>query len=453
MAARRLVIVGTTLAVTASLTAALPGSATGRPAADRLTGATLGPLSPTLSVTDRLDDRRFVAAGERSYEVATEAGRYPAMGFHTRGEMGGIWTPPLKLLDGLWFGVDGSWVGPATRFTSGYGYTRMQLPGPAGVRLTRTDFAPDGHRAVLVGLTMSTGATAQRVRLTVDAHSELMSAYPWGETTPSQLTYNLPDTASFDGRHLVFREVGTPPVANATRHDWAAIVGSSLRPLAARTGTAFRGPQDPPVICPTSGPNTPAPPTRCDDTAYGKGAGGQLRYAIDLPARTNRTVWFTVAGSDKGLAAAYAQWHAAARHPAAELARKVTHRLDLAARSRVSLPGDPGLAKAVDWAKQNLADLTQQASDLAIRRTHTGTVYPAPAGHVRHIRFEGAGFPDYPWLFATDGEYTTFAAGARSVQDRRGTPAGAARRLGHPQPPLRPRRARGGERRLGLLRP
>jgi hypothetical protein len=50
--------------------------------------------SPTLSVSDRLDERRYVTTGTRAYEVGTEAGRYPAMGFHTRGEMGGIWSPP-----------------------------------------------------------------------------------------------------------------------------------------------------------------------------------------------------------------------------------------------------------------------------------------------------------------------------------------------------------------------
>ena len=85
-----------------------------------------------LSVTDRLDDRRFAAVGTRAYEVGTEAGRYPAMGFHTRGEMGGIWAPPIKLLDGVWFGIDGEWLGPAQRFTSGAGHVRMELPGPAG---------------------------------------------------------------------------------------------------------------------------------------------------------------------------------------------------------------------------------------------------------------------------------------------------------------------------------
>ena len=35
--------------------------------------------------------------------MGAEDGSYPATGFHTRGEMGGFWTPPIKLLDGIWF--------------------------------------------------------------------------------------------------------------------------------------------------------------------------------------------------------------------------------------------------------------------------------------------------------------------------------------------------------------
>src|SRR5437773_9842053 len=114
--------------------------------------------SPTLSVSSNLANRRYAAAGDRAYDLGSEDGRYPAMGFHTRGEMGGIWTPPIKLLDGIWFGINGQWIGSATSFTSGFGYVQMALPptttGKNSLNITRTDFAPDGRRAVEFGLTL-----------------------------------------------------------------------------------------------------------------------------------------------------------------------------------------------------------------------------------------------------------------------------------------------------------
>src|SRR6266480_841630 len=115
---------------------------------------------PTLSVSSQLDVRRYAASGDRAYELGTEDGRYPAMGFHTRGEMGGIWTAPIKLLDGIWFGVNGQWIGPATSFTSGFGYAQMALPTTGSLNITRTDFVPDGRRAVEFGLTLTASNSA-----------------------------------------------------------------------------------------------------------------------------------------------------------------------------------------------------------------------------------------------------------------------------------------------------
>jgi len=391
--------------------AMLSASSPARAAATSVSPALATSVSPALTVSTNLANRRYVAAGDRAYELGTEDGRYPAMGFHTRGEMGGIWTPPIKLLDGIWFGINGTWIGPATSFTSGFGHVQMTLPqtttGPANnLQITRTDFVPDGRRAVEIGLTL-TAANSAPFTLMADAHSELMSAYPWGFTTPDQTTFNLPDTASFNGNQLVFQENGTPPVANAAPHSWAAVVGATgLTPASGKTGTDFRGPQDPPVICPVgSQPDM----YRCDDTAYGKGAGGELTYNLQLHAKTSTTIWFTVAGSDQGPAAAQAEFSAASANPAGEFQAKVASRLALDSQTQVSLPGDPMLAQSVTWSKQVMADLTQQADNLQIRRTEQGTVYPPPAGSLPSIRFEGAGFPDYPWMFATDQEYTVFA--------------------------------------------
>src|SRR5438067_13567848 len=76
-----------------------------------LIGASAAQAATTeLSVSTRLQDRREVAAGQRSYAEGFEDGRFYANGWHSTGEMGGVITPPLKLLDGVWFGIDGQWV-------------------------------------------------------------------------------------------------------------------------------------------------------------------------------------------------------------------------------------------------------------------------------------------------------------------------------------------------------
>ena len=375
-------------------------------AAGTLARSTLA-RSSELSTTTRLADRRSFVIGDRFFQVGAEDASYPATGFHTRGEMGGFWSQPIKLLDGVWFGVDGSWLS-ATRYTSGWGYSRMDLGSHDGVAISRTDVAPDKLRAGLVGLTF-TAARARTVRLTMDAHSELMQAYPWGETTPSETVYNLPDTGAYQSGSLVFRETGTPPVANAAPHNWAAVVGSTLRPTGHRLGPNFRGPQDPAVICPASGPTAPAQPPRCDDTAYGRGTGGQLSYSVRVPAGS-RTVWFAIGGSDRGPGQARAMQRAALVHPELLLAQKVLQREALGARTAVKLPGDPLLAASVAWSKQNLADARQQANDLSLRVTNAGTKYPTPAGTLGKAKWIGAGWPDYPWIFGTDAEYTAFAS-------------------------------------------
>jgi hypothetical protein len=357
--------------------------------------------SPELSVTSRLDERRYVASGSWAYVVGTEAGNFPAMGFHTRGEMGGVWSPPLKLLDGIWFAVDGHWLNDAARFTSGYGYTRMDFPERSGLRISRTDFVPDGDRTVVMKLRLRSTGAARTVNLLVDAHSELMSAYPWGETTPSQLTFNGQDQAAYAGRALNFAEPGKP---------WRAAVTSRPAPRSGETGPTFRGPVTNPVVCPPSGEGTPVPPERCDDTAYGKGAGGRLRYRLRVPAGGERTLTVAVTGSSSG--GASARRFAADDLAVADLALrgKIARRKRLAAHTRLSLPGDPLLARGIDWSKQNLADSVQVAEVLRIRKVRAGEQYPEPSGTVPLVRFIGAGWPDYQWLFATDGEYTAFAS-------------------------------------------
>ncbi|MFL5827477.1 MAG: glycogen debranching protein [Thermoleophilaceae bacterium] len=371
--------------------------------------------TPEASVSTRLQDRREVAAGQMSYSVGFGDGRFYANGWHISGEMGGVWTPPLKLLDGVWFGIDGQWVGPATKFSSGWGYTRFDLPDASGLHVQRTDFAPDAHRAALFGLQMSNpGSKDKSVTVQVDAHSELMTAYPWGfdGVTPNA-SANIADRGAFASNELRFTDDGALP--GAPEHHYAALVGASETPTtgkAANTGGSFRGPQGDHVC--QNGDNSP--PSACDDGPFGQGTGGELRYKLTVPAGGSKSLWVGAAGSDKGgsraqsISQAQSELDAALRDPAGQLADKIASRQALADRSNVSLPGDRLLERSIEWGKQNLADLTQAASGLKVRWTNQGKQFPAPLGTVSQARWFGAGFPDYPWIFATDGEYTAFAA-------------------------------------------
>jgi hypothetical protein len=340
-----------------------------------------------ISTSDRLQDRREVAAGDRAYAVGFQDGGWYANGWHITGEMGGVWAPPLKLADGVWFGVDNRWVGPATRFTSGPGYVRYELPAIDGVTLARTDFVPDGRRAALFGLTL-TAPKAKTVSVDVDVHSELLTAYPWtsseGHPTASD---NGTDVATVEQRALTFRD-----------GKLTAFAGSDRTAQTIATGPGFRGPRTG-VVCAGDEKHMPSV---CDDGPIGRGAGGRLRYAVQVSDKPT-TVWIAVAATRADLTAA-------TKAPNEQLDRKVRARAELAERSTVNLPGDRSLQKAVDFGKQNLADLTQTAKDLQIRFVDRGKAYPRPVGLLKEATFIGAGYPDYPWLFATDGEYTAFAA-------------------------------------------
>ncbi len=180
-----------------------------------------------VSETTRLSDRRTLVSGDRMYAMGDASGLYPAAGWHIRGEMQGFWTPPVKLLDGVWFKLGDSWLGAeaATQgYTRGHGYERYTYGSVDGVRVERVDFVPDGVRAAVIRLVLRSDRT-RTLPLAFDAHSELIAAYPWGWTTPSAAAMNLQDTGAVEDGALVFRETGTPPVPNASAHDYAAVVG------------------------------------------------------------------------------------------------------------------------------------------------------------------------------------------------------------------------------------
>ena len=349
---------------------------------------------PTRSTTANLDAKRYVAAGTRAYVIGAESGRFPPMGWHIRGEMGGVWAHPVKLLDGYWFALDGTWLGPAARFTSGPGYVRMRFPATNGVVMTRTELSPDRSPLVLVRLTLrNTEARRRSVLVTMDARSDILAAYPWGWTEPSARDFNEQDVGAYDPATgtLEFRETGKP---------WhAKISAPSHRPVFGATGAGYWGPV--------------APGERSEYFEYGdppavadKGTTGTLTWRLVLPARGSSTLWVGIAGSHVSEAETERGFE---RMVGAEdlLARKIAERRALLRRTAVRLP-DRRLRAAFDWGKLNMADLRRTTTHAQIRDVDEGKAYPPAAASFRVLHGIGAGYPDYPWYFGTDGAYTAF---------------------------------------------
>ncbi len=278
--------------------------------------------------------------------------------------MGGVWAPPTKLLDGLWFGVGGHWLDAAAKYTTGPGFVRLSFPATAGLQPTLTEFAPDGLPTVLFGLTLvPVNGKAATASVVADAHSQVSAAYPWGSTTPTFDSFNHQNTVSASGGVIQFRQESRP---------WYAEVGASPRPASVQTGAGYWGP-------------TPA----SQQTAFGtKGRGGQLTWNLSIPAG-GRTLWLGVAGSHTGASPAVSGLKAGLANPLGLLRGKVAARDATAALTNVKVP-DAAVQRAILWSKLNLADLRRTITQAAIRDTKAGTVYPKPLATlpktVRHRR-------------------------------------------------------------------
>ncbi|MBX6342295.1 MAG: glycogen debranching protein, partial [Thermomicrobiaceae bacterium] len=348
------------------------------------------PGGPTRPTSERLAQKRYVAAGDRAYVFGAEDGSFPPMGWHIRGEIGGVWAHPIKLLDGYWFSVNGRWLPAATRFISGAGYVQMTFPAVNGVQVTRTECAPDGSPVVLIGLTFRwVSGPPRAIRLTMDVRSELMGAYPWGWTTPSAKEANGKDAGSYDQRTgtLAFREPGKP---------WVALVRGATddaRRTTGRVGDEIWGPVP--------------PDQRAGYLENGNGTGGELGWVIAPDRSGQTTFWIGVAGSNRSQAEAAQALQAGLASPRRLLGDKVNGRLALLHQTRVTLP-DAKLQAAFDWGKLNMADLRRTVHDAQIRFVDQGRQYPAPVATIPTLTGIGAGYPDYPWFFGTDGAYTAF---------------------------------------------
>src|SRR4051812_9807053 len=110
-----------------------------------------------ISNNGQTTDKQYLTAGDRTYVVGTQDGNFPDLGSHVKGEMGGLWMLPVKLMDGFWVklsdadGVSEAWLKEAKEFINyPYGNRFIYAPVLDGIEVERFQFCPQGKEGIVI---------------------------------------------------------------------------------------------------------------------------------------------------------------------------------------------------------------------------------------------------------------------------------------------------------------
>lgn len=305
--------------------------------------------------------RRYcVCAGEHIKLVSTLDGRFPDFGHHLPNEMGGLWMPPVKLLDGFWMhfldrdGIGDCWLSADgyTALPEGNLFHFRQGMGPTPIQIDLHQLAPDEARGVVLRYEVrNTGAAKRRIALDFLARTDLRPAW-------SARFLDAPQS----GRDSIrYRPEYEAFHADTEGRPWHVLFGADAQPASRDCGD-IQGP----------------------DWAAGEGASGRMHFEWELDAGETRVLQVFVAGSFSSLEDCAAQYRLIAQGGEALWQKKRERTAALDSRARLSVD-DRRFSDIYSWVKYN--------TDWLILDT--------PAG-----RGIGGGIPEYAWWFGCDSCYT-----------------------------------------------
>ena len=310
---------------------------------------TLAAESPSIAGKTAYLASPFVTAGNRVYMVGHQDGSFPDLGWHIKGEMGGIWDHPIKLMDGFDLAVlhenDTLTLNNADRFVN-YPFTNMHefAWSEKNLNIQRWQFVPDDTEGIIIQLAIENTGDAKEIQLDFTGISDLRPTW-LGDRTGM---IDSKDQAVFDEKNKLWK-------VKEQNNPWHVLFGSSVKPTATAQATTQ------------------------DATTQ-----SSLSHALKLPAASTTVFTYYIAGSYQSEAAALATYKKMQARSTELFQAKKERYEQLASHSKLSIP-DISIAQAFEWLKYN--------SDWLVRRVpEVGTGI-------------SAGIPDYPWWFGVDSEY------------------------------------------------
>ncbi|HKT39777.1 MAG TPA: hypothetical protein VJR48_15480, partial [Ktedonobacterales bacterium] len=338
------------------------------------------------------DSQRWYAlSGTRLYCIATLAGAFPDLGWHVPQEMGGVWAPPIKLLDGYWLGIraDGHtprWLtSPTTWQRAADGVTLHYTLPALNLEIVRRDWIVPDESVLIVDVRIARMPTPSSLiaPMTLECGLALRSDLRGVWLSDERLGLrDSQDVATFDN------DLGAVTFHDTQHPEWMACVGATdtagaaLTPHTYALGDSIYGPER------TSGQGTGA--TLWYQAALGETAPYTLRFVIAGPgdAGDSASTAFSRYAHRPDVSAERAEQddaQASADKPATALEQ--AHRAFVEAFATtfdtcaLNSP-DEALNEAFAWAKVAATDLLLEVPGLG--------------------RAPMAGLADFPWWFGCD---------------------------------------------------
>lgn len=337
----------------------------------------------------------YGCGGSRVYLVGTQDGAFPDIGFHVKGEMGGLWNHPIKLLDGFCIdvaleGQEGARNGhrsqrleKADLFSSGPFWTSHVYEGVLGcVRVTRTEFVPDDEEGIVVKLgfypTESLQAAGSlQVAESLQAAESLRVAGSL-QARHVLVTFSLQTDLRpvWEGDKAGMRD-GRDIAWSLPSHQ-AVIAKDELNPWYVAATV------DRPLVSCSVGHDARGVPA-----AHGLGTGMQLTSFVPLEPGHETSIYLFVSGSASSEGSALETLERLKVKHTQMFKQRVDRAAAMLSVSKLRVP-DEAINEGFVWIRF--------ATDMLVREE------PSLG------RGLGAGLPDYPWWFGCDNGYALMGA-------------------------------------------
>ncbi len=306
--------------------------------------------SPNIQGKQDYLDSPYVTAGNRVYMVGHQNGSFPSLGWHIKGEMGGIWNHPIKLMDGfegeLIVENDTFSLDKATEFTN-YPFANKHAFNwtTKNIDVERWQFVPDDLQGILIQYVIKNkGNSPKKSTFGFVGHTDLRPTW-LGERTQM---FDAQDKDQYQNGIWVVKDES---------NSWFSIFGSDQNPVEYQS---------------------------LPKKVNKNGQSNKLTYNFTLASNSEYVLSFVIAGSYTSKGDALETFNTIKKGHFGLAKEKKERLIALASQSKLTIPNKE-LEKTFEWLKYNADWLKRTVPEIG-----TGI---------------GAGIPDYPWWFGVDSEY------------------------------------------------